>query len=397
MNDSKPLSKNNSASVESTIETIREIALNHEYNNTVNELDELDTKLKNRKIYIVVLGLFKRGKSSLINALIGDNLAPVAITPLTSVITFFQYGDSKKAEIVFENNSKRTVEVDEIVGFVSEEFNPENTKKVRQVKVWLPSKILKNLVLVDTPGFGSLYEHNSDTTISFIPKIDAGLFVLSADLPMSKADGEFLKDISMRVPRLFYLLNKKDLLRDEDLEKLLKFNMKSIAGQTGPNSSCIDLVPVSAKQYLESSTDDLKQQSGIPDLKIQLIHLADEEGNDLIRESATNRIREMLDQMIQFLSLQRSAYNTPIEDIEAQMHHLRQSLSVIQTNQGDFSSVINNRIKLIREEFTDMVNRRSVRIKTHFRDQLMNSDTLDHILNNKGTKEFLSDLNSDIE
>lgn len=382
---------------ESIINSIREIASNNNYKNALNELNDLEEKLINQKIYIVVLGLFKRGKSSLINALIGDNIAPVAITPLTSVITFFQFSDSPIAEIVFENNSTQSVTINKIVEFVSEELNPENIKKVKQVNVWLPSELLKNLVLVDTPGLGSLYEHNSETTVSFIPKIDAALFVLSADLPMSKADGEFLKSISNRVPKLIYLLNKIDLLKTEELEQLRDFNIKNIAKQTDKNTSSIDLIPVSAKQYLESSTDESKHQSGIINLKKQILDLIDEEGNDLIKESATNRIQAIINQMMQLLNLQRSAYNTPIKDIEAQMDHLRQSLSVIQTNQGDFLSVIKNRIKLIQEEVTSIVNSKAKEIKTHYQNQLLNSDSLEHILNTKGSKEFISDLNSDIK
>jgi GTP-binding protein EngB required for normal cell division len=382
---------------ESIINSIREIASKNNYKNALNELNDLEEKLINQKIYIVVLGLFKRGKSSLINALIGDNIAPVAITPLTSVITFFQFSDSPIAEIVFENNSTQSVTINKIIEFVSEELNPENIKKVKQVNVWLPSELLKNLVLVDTPGLGSLYEHNSDTTVSFIPKIDAALFVLSADLPMSKADGEFLKSISNRVPKLIYLLNKIDLLKTEELEQLRDFNIKNIAKQTDKNTSSIDLIPVSAKQYLESSTDESKHQSGIIHLKKQILELVDEEGNDLIKESATNRIQAIINQMMQLLNLQRSAYNTPIKDIEAQMDHLRQSLSVIQINQGDFLSVIKNRIKLIQEEVTSIVNSKAKDIKRHYQNQLLNSDSLEHILNTKGSKEFISDLNSDIK
>lgn len=389
--------KSNITFDESIINSIREIALNNNYQNVIKELNDLEEKLKNQKIYIVILGLFKRGKSTLINALIDDNLAPVAITPLTSVITLFQYGESQKASIVFENGETKLIELNEIADFVSEELNPENIKKVKQVNVYCPSELLKNLVLVDTPGLGSLYEHNSVTTVSFIPKIDAALFVLSADLPMSKADGDFLKGISNKVPKFIYLLNKKDLISAEELEKLKIFNIKNIANQTGKNSAAIDLIHVSAKQYIESLSAETKKQSGILELKQQIIELANTEGKNLIKESATNRIQGITNQMLQLLSLQRIAYNTPIKDIEAQMDHLKKSLDIIQSNQGDFLSVIKNRIKLIQEDITRLVNLKAKEIKIKYQNQLLNNDSLESILNKKGSQEFISELNNEIK
>jgi len=346
---------------------------------------------------VVVLGLFKRGKSTLINALIGEQIAPVAITPLTAIITFFQYSDTRKVEIVFENNSTQIVPVSNIAAYVSEDLNPENMLKVKQVNVWVPAVILKNLVLVDTPGLGSLHENNSETTVSFIPKIDAALFVLSADLPMSKADGEFLKSISNRVPKLIFLLNKKDLLNAEELEQLRAFNIKSIAKQTGANISSIDLLPLSAKQYLASSSEELRFESGITGLKNKLLKLEGAEANNLIQEAATKRIQAVVNQNIQLLNLQLRAYHTPIKDIEAQMEQLRQSLAVIQTNQGDFLSIIKNRIKVIQEEVEGQINQKAREIKAQYEGQLQDNNMVEHILNTAGPKEFIDALNTDIE
>jgi predicted GTPase len=77
------------------------------------------------------------------------------------------------------------------VQYVSEEFNPKNAKQVKYIRVFSNSAILENLILVDTPGVGSVFTHNSDTTFDFLPKIDAALFVLSADLPISKTTRSF--------------------------------------------------------------------------------------------------------------------------------------------------------------------------------------------------------------
>jgi ribosome biogenesis GTPase A len=79
-------------SIKSDIDLLKVVAGNLKDKSVSDSLNELSEKVSSKRFYLVVVGLFKRGKSSIINALIGRGLAPVAVTPLTSVITFFQYG-----------------------------------------------------------------------------------------------------------------------------------------------------------------------------------------------------------------------------------------------------------------------------------------------------------------
>ena len=75
--------------IQSDIETLSEIASGINANSVHGEITELSEKISSNRFYLVIIGLFKRGKSSVINALLGQELAPVAVTPVTSVITFF--------------------------------------------------------------------------------------------------------------------------------------------------------------------------------------------------------------------------------------------------------------------------------------------------------------------
>ena len=104
-----------------------------------HSLDELSSKLASNRFYLVIVGLFKRGKSSLINALIGKELAPVAVTPLTSVITFFEYGPETTAEVLFRDGEKAAIDLADVVNYVSEEENPQNVKQVQHLKICTPS------------------------------------------------------------------------------------------------------------------------------------------------------------------------------------------------------------------------------------------------------------------
>ena len=108
--------------------------------------------------------------------------------------------------------------------YVAEERNPQNRLGVSQVEVNVPVELLKKgVVLIDTPGIGSTHLHNTEATLNFLPQCDAALFLVSADPPITEVEVEFLKKVSSRVPRLFFVMNKVDYLSDAEREEALTF------------------------------------------------------------------------------------------------------------------------------------------------------------------------------
>ena len=86
-----------------------------------------------------------------------------------------------------------------------------------QVEISHPAAILKHgVVLIDTPGIGSTFTHNTEATLNFLPQCDAALFVVSADPPLTEVEAEFLKEVRSRVSRLFFIFNKVDYLNEQE-------------------------------------------------------------------------------------------------------------------------------------------------------------------------------------
>ncbi len=145
---------------------------------------ELENRLFEGRFHLAVLGQFKRGKSSLLNALMGEPLLPVSVVPLTAVPTFVRWGETPSIRIEREGGNAEefaggTVEDrrDFLTRYVTEENNPKNRLGVCGVEVFLPSPLLeKGVVLIDTPGIGSVYRHNTEATLNFLPQCDAALF-----------------------------------------------------------------------------------------------------------------------------------------------------------------------------------------------------------------------------
>ena len=154
--------------------------------------DEID-KLETSSFYLAVLGQFKRGKTTFINALLGEEILPTGILPLTSIITLIRFGERKKAEVVFLDNRRCTIDPTELRQYVSESENAKNEKKVHHVELAYPSSFLKNgIVLIDTPGVGSIALHNTETTQGFLPRIEAAVVLLGADPPVTQVEFQFI-------------------------------------------------------------------------------------------------------------------------------------------------------------------------------------------------------------
>ncbi|MFH1991254.1 MAG: dynamin family protein [Pseudomonadota bacterium] len=199
------------------------------FKHEAKKLSALKDRLMDGRFHLAVLGQFKRGKSTLLNALVAEPILPVSVIPLTAVPTFIQFGAVPKIRVHFgdtrsveefsgASTSDRTAF---LVKYVTEEGNPKNKLGVTEVEVVLPAPILsKGVVLIDTPGIGSTYRHNTQATLNFLQQCDAALFLISADPPITDVELDFLRQVREKVPRLFFILNKVDYLNAEEVRRL---------------------------------------------------------------------------------------------------------------------------------------------------------------------------------
>jgi hypothetical protein len=146
--------------------------------------DELLVKLAEDRFALAVLGQFKRGKSSLMNAIIGRELLPTGVLPLTSVITALKYSPKERLKVERQGlNRGEELPVNVLSDYVTEKGNPGNCKKIKTAYVELSVPFLRSGVeFVDTPGIGSAIAANTATTYEFLPECDAVLFVAAHSL-----------------------------------------------------------------------------------------------------------------------------------------------------------------------------------------------------------------------
>ena len=208
-------------------------------------LNEVSDKLTLEQFNLVVMGQFKRGKSTLINALLGAEILPTAIVPLTSIVTIIRYGKESKAEVRYLNDNKEDIQLSDIPKFVTEKENPKNKLGVKDVDVFYPSDYLKNGVrIIDTPGVGSVFKHNTDVAYAYLPYVDAGIFIVTPDPPLGGAEHRFLKEVREHADKFFFVLNKIDLVDEKDLAESIAFTDDLLRKTL---EKPVNLYPVSAK------------------------------------------------------------------------------------------------------------------------------------------------------
>ncbi len=206
-------------------EAIKQVgSLGPEFTGDAEKLLFLRERLEGGRFHLAVLGQFKRGKSTLLNAFLGQAVLPTSVVPLTAIPTFLQYGPEVMVRVSYQDDrppkefSKKTAQEFAAIWKVRHRRGQSEESLGRGSGGHFSSCPISPawVVLIDTPGIGSTFTHNTEATLNFLPQCDAALFVVSADPPLTEVEATFLKDVQSRVSRLFFIFNKIDYLDAHD-------------------------------------------------------------------------------------------------------------------------------------------------------------------------------------
>lgn len=187
---------------------------------------------------ISVLGQFKAGKSSLINSLIGFDMLPTGVIPLTSVITLISYGPEEKVTTTAMDGKVSRINPGDIGNFITEKGNPGNAKGILRVEVETPLLTdARNLRFIDTPGLGSVYRSGTETAMNHIPGSGIVVVVISAIQPVSDSDVSLIREALEHSPYIIVVLSKTDLLDERPLKESREFVIAALLKAFGKDFS----------------------------------------------------------------------------------------------------------------------------------------------------------------
>ncbi|MFZ0052749.1 MAG: dynamin family protein, partial [Desulfobaccales bacterium] len=345
-------------------------------------LTQLLDKLRENRFNLVILGAFKRGKSTLINALMGEAVLPTSIIPLTSVVTILGYGERLEIRVHFQNGQRTVITQGELAAYITEKGNPRNQKGVREVEIAYPSDYLRDGVrIIDTPGVGSVYSHNTEVAYNYLPQVDAAVFVVTVDPPLSAAEEDFLKDIREYAHKLFFVLNKIDYVAEAERQEVLDFTAEVLRGNLAAQR--VMIFPLSAKLGLEGKANGgsaMLTASLLPQFEDYLRRFLYQEKGRVLLISCINGALKALNDSTLALKVERQASAIPLQELEEKIARFNQELQGLEKEREMSLFLLDGRVKGLVEELnrdleafkreTDAWLRREVEAEFHRKSRL---------------------------
>jgi GTP-binding protein EngB required for normal cell division len=228
-------------------------------------IDALASRLEDDSFELALFGRVSCGKSSLLNAMLGSDVLPVGVNPITAVPTKLRYGPVFRAAVAYGDGRSEAVSIEELSRLVTEQGNPGNLKNVVRAIVEVPSRRLKEgVLLVDTPGLGSLARSGAAETLAYLPSCDLALLLIDAGSTLNEEDIGTLRLLyEAGIPALV-LLSKADLLREGDLLQAANYILEHIKQDL---SLEVTVHPVSAVKPYSILLDQFFEQELLPRFK----------------------------------------------------------------------------------------------------------------------------------
>jgi len=213
----------------------------------------LQERLASCRLRVLVAGEAKRGKSTLVNALLGRPVLPTGVLPLTALATTVRFGQPEAVTAAFADGRTETLPLSALDELVTQDGNPGNRRGLCSVTVRTASPLLaRGVELVDTPGTGSVHEHNTMEADAALTTMDAAVFVLAADPPASASERALIAKVAGLSVQTFVVLNKVDRASGTDLAEVLAFTGQVVSDAAG---RAVQIYPLSARAALSPEGD----------------------------------------------------------------------------------------------------------------------------------------------
>jgi small GTP-binding protein len=315
---------------------------------------------------IVVAGEFNAGKSSFLNALLGEQVLPEGVTPTTDAITLLQYGDEVSSTLKSSGLRVTTY----------------------------PADVLRQLTIVDTPGTNAVIRHHEQLTRDFIPRADLVLFATSADRPFTESERGFLELIKEWGKKIIIVLNKIDILNEQEREQVLVFvreNARNLLGVTP------EIFGVSARQAMRARQADGEEReqlwatSNFGEIEHYVLETLDEETRVRLKLLSPLGVAKRLTG--KYLGVTETRLETLRADLET-MDNVDQQLDLFKQDlQGDVKYYLGEIDQILK----DLVTRGDAFFDEHIRlgrlPDLMNADRFRAMFE----EEVIGDLNQQID
>jgi small GTP-binding protein len=297
---------------------------------------ELVNKLEQDRFHLVVVGEFNHGKTTFVNALLGESALPVGVTPTTATIHHIRWAEKPEATVVTTGGERKTIAYEEARRFAV--GGGASADEIDYLEIGYPAPLLQErIVLVDTPGVNDLSLQRADITYSYIPRADAVLFLLDAGQILKESERVFLNDKLLKASRdkIVFVITKWDLLSEGEQREALAYAKNHLADMVKDPV----VFPVSAETALAGRRD----ASGLPELVAHLTRFLAEERGRILLDNALGSGLGVADLLSKGIDARRRSIQMKTEEIDRRLAALEKDLS------GQASTIEQRRMQ-IRED-----------------------------------------------
>jgi Dynamin family len=326
-----------------------------------DRLTRASERLRRPDLHALVIGEFKKGKSTLVNAILNARLCPVSDEVATVVPTIVRHGDEPAAEVVAQDDTTDTtattaatppveparwaIGLDEIPAWASERGNADNARGIRAVEIRVPRQLLRSgLALVDTPGVGGLQSVHGAATMAALGLAEVVIFVTDASQELSGVEVEVLRAAAARCPTVVCVLTKTDLY--PAWRRIAELDQGHIAAAGLHDVRVLPVSSLLRQQALAANSKELNIESGYPALLTFLNESVVGRAQQVAVRTAVSDVTFVLDQLEATFSAERDVLVDPagaqpvldeLERAKARAEQLRTRSARWQQTLGDGS------------------------------------------------------------
>jgi GTPase SAR1 family protein len=319
----------------------------------VETLQRLNQRVSSDTFKVLIVGEFKRGKSTFINAMLGQDILPAYSTPCTAIINEVKWGESPGALLHYlkiDDGSKLEpekipVEAIEEYVVIPEGTNDNYINPYEKVEIFYPLELCRSGVeVIDSPG---LNEHTtrSQVTEGYLPIVDAIIFVFTCEALASQSEIRFIETYLKNLGHedLFFVCNKFDQIKEKEKDRVKKFAISKLAPLTQRGESGVFFI--SALDALEgrlSKDEERVTKSSVPILEHELeLFLTNDRGRLKILEPAKD-LQEAIKAARQTVPERKAMLETSREELEKRFQDAQEPLKQLQVKREQIETRISN-------------------------------------------------------
>jgi len=329
--------------------------------------------LNKKEIIVPVLGIQGAGKSSFLNSiLMEENILPTDVDETTCVPVEVRYGENtSEAIIYYSNGNKESIHIKDLEKYVHNDYNRANNLQISKIVLYNKSDVLKeDIVLVDLPGVGSLTPENQRTTLEYVKKQVAGIFIIRTNPPITRTEKNFINALWPKLSNTIFVQNKWNDESNEDAKEAKEHNegvLSSISYAHNEEKELhVNVVNVyEAVKAKFTNDEELYNNSGIVKVINEIKNISKEYNKELINtlnQKVYETLKNIGDRIDTYKNL---ALNESTENNLEKEEKIKEIKIILSENKSKIRScrnyandqieiVIENSLKIIKENMENL-------------------------------------------